>query len=86
VVGVRTNLQRISGRTVDFERRGTKCMLRGRGRGMLISDRTLSKGKDEYRRMDEDGKRQLCVVSLDSWHCKNEGWRGGGRDLWKHVI
>ena len=52
-------------------------MLRGRGRGMLISDRTLSKGKDEYRRMDEDGKRQLCVVSLDSWHCKNEGGRGG---------
>ena len=74
---------------MDFERRGrgignirtdgrNVCSGGGGGRGMLISDRTLSKGKDEYRRMDEDGKRQLCVVSLDSWHCKNEGWRGGG--------
>ena len=42
--------------------------------GAGAADRTLSKGMDEYRRMDEDGKRQLCVVSLDSWHCK----KGGG--------
>ena len=47
--------------------------------GAGAADRTLSKGMDEYRRMDEDGKRQLCVVSLDSWHCKKGGGGLGGK-------